>query len=226
MQPIHFYFDFVSPYAHLAFHALPQALKGCSYQVLYKPVLLGALFKAQGVTSPASIASKHGWIKRHTQWLAAQQAQAQQALAEQEPGALPAALQAQQQAPFAWPAQHPFNGLPLLRLAMACSTDGCINRYTAQCIFAHVWQAGGADALQPERLAQLEQCLAQQLRIEGGADSPRCKELLRANTDQAQAAGIFGVPAFVVAGELFWGLDALPMLRERIAGAAFLEGGL
>ncbi|PAT37940.1 disulfide bond formation protein DsbA [Vandammella animalimorsus] len=219
MQPIHFYFDFVSPYAHLAFQALPQALKGSSYQVLYKPVLLGALFKAQGVTSPASIASKHGWIRRHTQWLAEQQAQAQQCLAEQEPGTLPAAMQAQQQAGFAWPAQHPFNSLPLLRLAMACSTDGSINRYTAQCIFEHVWQCGGADALQPERLAQLEQCLAQQLRIDGGPDSALCKELLRANTDQAQAAGVFGVPAFVVDGQLFWGLDALPMLRERIVGA-------
>lgn len=65
----------------------------------------------------------------------------------------------------------------------------------------------------------MEQRLAQQLRIEDGPNGAACKELLRANTDQAQAAGVFGVPAFVVDGQLFWGLDALPMLRERIVGA-------
>ena len=34
---------------------------------------------------------------------------------------------------------------------------------------------------------------------------------------QAEAAGVFGVPSFMLDGELFWGGDRLGLLRERIA---------
>ena len=45
MKELTFYFDVVSPYAHLAFHQLPQVLQGLDYQVRYHPVLFGALLK-------------------------------------------------------------------------------------------------------------------------------------------------------------------------------------
>jgi 2-hydroxychromene-2-carboxylate isomerase len=32
----------------------------------------------------------------------------------------------------------------------------------------------------------------------------------------AEAAGVFGVPSFVVEGELFWGKEHLPAIRERV----------
>jgi hypothetical protein len=38
------------------------------------------------------------------------------------------------------------------------------------------------------------------------------------------ALGVFGVPTFEVDGKLFWGLDALPMLRAYLAGDAWFEG--
>jgi 2-hydroxychromene-2-carboxylate isomerase len=44
----------------------------------------------------------------------------------------------------------------------------------------------------------------------GGAREPHIKAKLRANTEEAQAAGIFGAPSFTAgAGELFWGGDRL-----------------
>ena len=43
MKRITFYLDFISPYAYLAFEALPEALKGLSYSVTYKPLLFAAL---------------------------------------------------------------------------------------------------------------------------------------------------------------------------------------
>jgi len=46
------------------------------------------------------------------------------------------------------------------------------------------------------------------------------KHALREATEQALAAGVFGVPSFVVDGRVFWGLDALPMLRAQLAGGA------
>jgi 2-hydroxychromene-2-carboxylate isomerase len=34
--------------------------------------------------------------------------------------------------------------------------------------------------------------------------------------EEADALGVFGVPTFVLDGELFWGGDSLPLLRERL----------
>jgi len=55
-------------------------------------------------------------------------------------------------------------------------------------------------------------------------DDEAVKARLRANTDEAIAAGVFGVPSFVVDGRLFWGLDSLPMLRRYLEGDAWFDG--
>ena len=47
------------------------------------------------------------------------------------------------------------------------------------------------------------------------------KALLRAQVDAAIAAGVFGVPSFVAGGELFWGVDRLPMLERWVATGAW-----
>ena len=103
--------------------------------------------------------------------------------------------------PLQMPARHPFNPLPLLR---------------------HVWQ-GGHDALDAERLRVLAEQLSEQVRPGQDMHSDGSKALLRANTEAAQAAGVFGVPAFEVDGKLFWGLDGLPMLLASLAGDAWFD---
>lgn len=42
------------------------------------------------------------------------------------------------------------------------------------------------------------------------------REEMTAVIDEAEAMGVFGVPMFVLDGELFWGGDRLDMLRERL----------
>jgi len=49
------------------------------------------------------------------------------------------------------------------------------------------------------------------------------KRELKANTDAALAKGIFGVPTFEVDGRLFWGFDALAMLRTYFDGDAWFD---
>jgi 2-hydroxychromene-2-carboxylate isomerase len=200
MKRITFYLDFISPYAWLAFERLPEALEGLSYSVAYKPVLLGALLQQHANPGPAGIAPKRDWTYRHVSWLGHAQG-----------------------TPLQMPARHPFNPLPLLRQALACSSDGSINRFVAGTVLRHVWQ-GGHDALDAERLAALAVELAEQIRPEQTAGSEGPKALLRANTEAAQAAGVFGVPMFEVDGRMFWGLDALPMLRAYMEGDAWFEG--
>jgi 2-hydroxychromene-2-carboxylate isomerase len=105
------------------------------------------------------------------------------------------------------PALHPFNPLGLLRLALACGP----NRRVVEAVFRHAW-VGGADAADPQRLAALTAALAPARDPAGEA----VKQALRANTDEAIARGVFGVPTFELDGTLYWGLDALPMLAEAL----------
>ena len=199
MKHITFYLDFVSPYAWLAFARLPQALQGLSYSVSYQPVLLGALLQQQGNPGPAGIPPKRDWTYRHVSWLG---------------HALGVGLQ--------MPAQHPFNPLPLLRLSLGCSDTGQINRYVAEACLRHVW-LGGGDVLDPARLAQLKETLAPQMSSAEDREE-RAKNWLKQNTSAAAEAGVFGVPAFEVDGRVFWGLDALPMLRAYLEGDTWFAG--
>ena len=209
MKHITFYLDFISPYAYLAFEQLPQALEGVSYSVRYRPVLFAAMLKHHGQLGPAEIAPKRDWTYRQVLWLAHTLG-----------------------IDMAMPSAHPFNPLPLLRLAMACSPpahpvpfNGAPNRYVCETIFRHVWRAGAAgdmplDAADPDRFL----ALAQHLAPPRDAQSDAVKALLTQSTHQAIAEGVFGVPAFVVDDKVFWGLDSLPMLRAYLEDDAWFSG--
>lgn len=189
MKTITCYLDFISPYAYLAFEALPKSLQGCgSYQVIYKPVLFAAMLKRYGHLGPAEIEGKRAWTYRQVLWQAHQH-----------------------QITLDMPGAHPFNPLALLRLALACGSQGAVNRYVCETIFRHVWR-GGAAADDAQRL----QALAQQLQPPCAPDCEAVKTQLKTNTQEAIAQGVFGVPAMVVDDKLFWGFDALPMLRAYL----------
>lgn len=200
MKHICFYLDFISPYAYLAFETLPQALEGLGYCVSYKPIVFGSLLKHHGQLGPAEIGPKRQWTYRQVQWQARQLG-----------------------VPLDLPASHPFSSLQLLRLAVAAGRDGCCNRYVTETIFRHVW-TGGAEAADLARLADLQALL----QPNQDPQSDAVKIQLRANTDEAVARGVFGVPTLVVDGapfsEHFWGLDALPVLRDYLEGDAWFDG--
>jgi 2-hydroxychromene-2-carboxylate isomerase len=197
MKRITFHLDFISPYAYLAFEHLPQALQGLSYEVDYRPVLFAALLKEHGQLGPAEIAPKRDWTYRQVLWQAHRHG-----------------IQ------MRMPAQHPFNPLSLLRLAVACGRDGAANRYVCETIFRHVWR-GGADAADAKRFAELV-ALLKPPRDPAGQD---VKAELKANTEAAIARGVFGVPTCAVDDKLFWGFDALPMLRGYLEGDPWYTGG-
>ena len=196
MKHITFYLDFISPYAYLAFEEMPQALQGLSYAVTYKPVLFGSILKHFGHQGPAEIPFKRDWTYRHVLWAA---------------HAKGVELQ--------MPASHPFNPLSLLRLAVATDPKGLPNRYVCETLFRHVW-VGGAEAADPTRLHSVVAHMAPPRAIDVAAVKAHLKE----HTDGAIATGVFGVPAFEVDGKVFWGLDALPMLRQYLEGNPWFDG--
>jgi len=197
MKRIDFYLDFISPYAWLAFERLPLALEGVSYEVTYRPVLLAALLERQqpGQPGPAEVAGKREWTYRHALWLAHTHG-----------------------IDMRLPARHPFNPLDALRLAWACARQGAPNRHVCEAILRHIWTTG-ADAQDAARL----NALAAQLAPAHDPASAAIKEQLRTQTEAAASSGVFGVPAFVADGRLFWGLDALPMLRAHLLQEGALD---
>ena len=197
MKALTFWFDPISPYACLAFEHLPQALEGCSYTVDYRPVLFAGLLGHWGQLGPAEIEPKRAWTFRQVAWHAHRLG-----------------------IPMDMPAQHPFNPLALLRLGLASAPPaGLPNRRVVELLMRHAWR-GGADANDPARLRALHEAVAPQR----DPASEAVKAELRAHTEVAIEHGVFGVPTFELDGRLFWGLDALPMLRAALQADPWFEG--
>lgn len=196
MKTITYYVDFVSPFAWLAFGALPRTLQGLDCEVVYKPVLLGAILRQLGSRGPAEIPPKRDWTYRQVLWLGRQQG-----------------------LPLEMPARHPFNPLVLLCTALASHPRGLPSAAACEAVFRHVWE-GGHDPLDPQRLEALES----RLRLVHDPRGPEVRRQLRAHTAEALELGVFGTPTFVVDGKPFWGLDGLPMLRAYLEGDPWFQG--
>lgn len=124
-QPAFWYFDIISPFAHLALTRL-DAIRA-RRPVLLKPIVFGGVLKAWGQLGPAEIAPK----RAHTYRLATHTAQAMGV-------------------PFRFPPAHPFNPLAMLRLLTAL--DGDEPAVTAA--FQLIW-GEGRDANDPLVLQQV-----------------------------------------------------------------------
>ncbi len=147
------------------------------------PIVFAGLLKHWGHKGPAEIPPKRLQTFRQVRWIAEQRG-----------------------IPLTMPPVHPFNPLALLRLTIAAGSTLAVVRET----YAHIWSEGNAgdsgDSI--ARLADKLGIADPQTRI----SDPEVKATLIANGGQAIARGVYGVPTFDVAGELFWGMDALPMM--------------
>jgi 2-hydroxychromene-2-carboxylate isomerase len=113
--------------------------------------------------------------------------------------------------PLRFPPEHPFNPLPLLRLAIACdSTADAVHR-----IFRFVWRDGRLPDL-PIEWAELATMLGVP-DADARIATAEVKDELRKNTDAAIARGVFGVPTLAIGSELFWGADATAMAADYVA---------
>jgi 2-hydroxychromene-2-carboxylate isomerase len=122
------------------------------------------------------------------------------------------------------PPAHPFVSLKALR-AHALHQDAPQSLALARELFAACWERG----LDLTDSAVVVDCVAAVgLPVDDltdRMDDPATKALLRANTDEALAAGVFGAPFFLHEGEPFWGHDRMPLLAARLQGAPGLPAG-
>ena len=152
------------------------------------PIAFGAVLKAIGQLGPAEIRGKREFTYRFVQWQADRAG-----------------------IPLRFPPAHPFNPLTALRLCIAAGTTW----ESIQAIFDHLWR-DGRGAATAAALAEVGATLGI-ADVEEAAGVAEIKNRLRSNTEDAIAAGIFGVPTLRVGDELFWGNDATPMVEAWLA---------
>lgn len=117
--------------------------------------------------------------------------------------------------PLRFPPAHPFNPLPLLRLVVAAGATA----EAVDAVFAHVWVDGhGADDT-----AAFDALRARLGVAVEALSSDDVKSTLRRNTEDAIAAGVYGVPTLASGDELFWGSDAHDFALAVLADPALLE---
>ena len=162
------------------------------------PVAFGAMLKHHGNVGPAEIPAKREFTYRFVLWQAESAGIA-----------------------LRFPPAHPFNPLTALRLCIAAGTSW----ESVDAIFDHLWRHGRAGTNAAE-LADVA-CALGVDNVENATNSTEVKAQLRANTDAALAANVFGVPTLRIGGELFWGNDASAMIEDwlvhpdRFAGAEY-----
>lgn len=193
--PLRFFFDYVSPYAYLAWTQLPALAGRHGRTVELVPVLFAGVLNALGTTGPAEVAPKRFYLYKHTTRLG------------HDLGV-----------PFAVPAAHPFNPLPALRVTAAVRNPEERHRLVSA-LYAAIW-GGGGGLESPERLVAAITSVAG---LDAGAlleaaRTPEVKDQLRRNTEELLAVGGFGVPTVLADGELFFGLDSLGHLERFLRG--------
>ena len=152
------------------------------------PIAFGAVLKHHGQLGPAEIRGKREFTYRLVQWQASAAG-----------------------IPLRFPPAHPFNPLTALRLCIAA----CVTWDSVEAIFNHIWRDGRAAASAAD-LADVGHALGI-AEVEAAINAAEVKAQLRTNTEDALAAGVFGVPTLRIGNELFWGNDATPMIEDWLA---------
>ncbi|MFN3461118.1 MAG: 2-hydroxychromene-2-carboxylate isomerase [Oceanibaculum sp.] len=193
--PVEFYFDFSSPYAYLASLRIDEVAKLYERAVVWKPVLLGVVFKTTGNVPLLDQPLKGDYVKRDL--------------------ARTARLLG---ADFRLPGSFPFAAVAPSRLFYWLAQDdpARANAY-AKAVFSTAFQEAVA-VNSPDAAADV----AAKLGIDRGAalaacQDPEIKEKLRLANEAAVAAGVCGAPYFIVEGEPFWGNDRLDHLERWLA---------
>lgn len=192
--PILFYFDFLSPYGYLGSVAVERLGKRLGRRVEWRPVLLGiTVLKVMGLKALPDTPLKRDYVFHDVARLAR---------------LLDIPLQR---------CAAPMKSLNAMRAWtwFAMQDPGLALRF-GQASFHAQW-AEARDMSAPEAVAALAgQFGPRPADVLAAMESAAVKDALRTRVEEAVAAGVFGVPTFVVEGEMFWGVDRLPMLERWI----------
>ena len=194
-RQVEFYFDFGSPTAYLAYTQLPGIASETGAEIIWRPMLLGGVFKSAGNQSPVTVALKGVWMWSDMGRWAKRYG-----------------------VPLVRNPHFIINTLPLMRIAVGLQMrkPELFPRYV-ESMFRAMWvepcnlgdaavvgetlQKAGFDA---PALAAL-------------AADPEVKAKLIDVTDSAVTRGVFGAPTMFVGGDMFFGQDRMDFVREALS---------
>lgn len=193
--PIEFYFDFSSPFGYLASQKIEALAAKHGRGVVWRPFLLGAVFKITGGTAPMNVPVK-GDYYRHDFPRSARLFGV----------------------PYNQPATFPINSVyPARAFYWLDSKDPARAKELARALL-HAYYVEGIDISDTERLIAV--CAGTGLKaneVRAGIGDAAVKERTRAEVDGAIARGVFGSPYIIVDGEPFWGSDRLDQVDKWLA---------
>lgn len=186
MSPLQFWFEFASTYSYPAAMRVESAACEAGVDLVWRPFLLGPVFKAQGWDdSPFNLYPAKG----RYMWRDLARVCAATGL------------------PLRQPSQFPRNGLLAARIACAHADADWLPEFVRRIYSANF--AEDLDISDPAVILQVLQSLDLPSSVLAAGETPQAKAQLRAQTERAQALDLFGAPSFVVGSEVFWGNDRL-----------------
>ena len=191
-KSVEFYFDFGSPNAYLAYTRLPGLAKRTGAEIVYRPMLLGGVFKAVDNTSPALHPLKGPYLMIDLARCAKRYG-----------------------VPYAFNPHFPVNTLAIMRGAVATLADGGFQPY-ADAMYRAMW-VEGREMDDPAVIAEVLTGIG----LDPEAFAARIAETaikqgLIAATEEAVSRGIFGAPTMFVGDEMFFGQDRLDYVEAAL----------
>lgn len=195
-EPIHFYFDFVSPYAYVALDGIEAVGAEFGRKVEWHPILVWAVLKAHGISPPMDAPVKREYFLHDMERSAAFLG-----VPYREPVKLPLSSHMAARLYYATRQSDPERAAAFARGVFAAFFTGRRD-VSDEAVLTEVAQAAGiaADAARD------------------GMKGPDGRALLEQAIGQAVAAKVVGSPYFLVDGEGFFGADRLPQLRWHLSG--------
>ncbi|MGZ3405446.1 MAG: DsbA family protein [Polyangia bacterium] len=193
MKKLELFFDLSSPYSYMAATQVEALAARADAAVVWRPMVLGAVFKAVGNEMPARVPQKARWMGQDLARWADHYG-----------------------VPWQMSSHFPLSTIKAMRLVLVDDTKAAA---VALAGFRAMW-AEDRDITQDAELRRIAELGGLDPAAALAAiENPAIKERLRANTDEAVARGAFGAPTLFVGDELFWGNDRLHFVEAALRRA-------
>jgi 2-hydroxychromene-2-carboxylate isomerase len=192
-KTVEFFFDFGSPASYLAWTQLPQIADKAGAQIIWRPMLLGGVFKATGNQSPVMIPSKGTWMLKDL-----------------------ARFARRYNVQMNFNPHFPINTLTLMRGAAGYQGSERFEHYV-KIIFEALW-VEKKNLGKPEVVAEVLSAAGfDPAEFERLVSDETVKERLKATTEEAIKRGVFGAPTCFVGEEMHFGQDRLDFISEALS---------
>lgn len=191
---INFYFDYSSPYGYLASERIEAIAEANNYMVVWRPILLGAIFKVTGQTPLIEAPLKGDYAVMDF-----------------------ARSAREHELDYQHPHTFPIGAVAACRatLWVRDNSDESIRVQTSEFVHAtyRAYYTQGKDITNPGILSAIATALGIKAdEMLEGIQQPEIKNALRTEVEDAIAAGVFGSPMMVVDDQAFWGHDRMEQL--------------